>query len=107
MNQFTHIGMNNVVNNAKILFITKPGTTSANRYLEVAKKTGRYHNAALGRHHRSLLIMDDGTVIVSCIKPRTLMDRLNSVPTPDDDEIENEIEDDDDDDEDEKDEDDE
>lgn len=53
------------------------GTVTADRYLEVAKKHNKYHNAALGRKYRSQIIMDDGTVIISCIKPKTLMARLN------------------------------
>ena len=75
--RFTHIGMNNIIQANRVIAVIPLGTVTADRYLEVAKKHNKYHNAALGRKYRSEIIMDDGTVIISCIKARTLMDRLN------------------------------
>ena len=80
-NLFVHIGMGTVVQRARILFVTELGTTTANRYVDEAKKARpcKFHNATLGHKHRSLIILDDGSVIISTIKPMTLMKRLNSI----------------------------
>lgn len=85
-NLFVHIGMGTVVQRARILFVTELGTTTANRYVDEAKKArpAKFHNATLGHKHRSLIVLDDGSVIISTIKPMTLMKRLNSIDAPDD-----------------------
>ena len=79
--RFTHIGMNNVVQNDRVLAVIPPGTVSAKRYKDRAKEKGMLISAELGREIRSLLILDDYTVITSCIKPKTLMSRLNGDPS--------------------------
>ena len=89
-NRFTHIGMNNIVQNSKVLFITQPGNVTAERYVENAKKHNKFHNATLGRKFKSLLVLDDGTVIMSCIKPKTLMNRFNGITGADKEEEEEE-----------------
>lgn len=73
--------MGTVVQKDRVILITAPGTTTANRYVEEAKKAkpSKYHNATLGHKFRSILVMDDGTVIMSTIKPLTLMRRMNDV----------------------------
>lgn len=78
---FAHIGMGTVVQKSRVMFITAPGSTTAQRYIEEAKKAkpSKYHNATLGHKFRSILVLDDGTVIMSTIKPMTLMKRLNDV----------------------------
>ena len=85
-NLFVHIGMGTVVQRARILFVTELGTTTANRYVDEAKKAkpAKFHNATLGHKHRSLIVLDDGSVIISTITPMTLMKRLNSIDAPDD-----------------------
>lgn len=78
-NKFTHIGMGTVVQTERVIFITAPGSATAQRYVDDAKKKNRLHNATLGHKFRSLVVMDDGTVLISCIKPLTLMKRMNGV----------------------------
>ena len=80
-NLFVHIGMGTILQRSRIILVTSPGTTTANRYVDEAKKArpAKFHNATLGHKYRSIIVMDDGTVVVSTIKPMTLMKRLNSV----------------------------
>lgn len=75
--QFAHIGMNNVVQTNRVNIIIPPKTTTANRILEVAKGRGQFIDASRGRMHRSLLLLDDGTVVASCKSPMTLMKRFS------------------------------
>ena len=80
-NLFVHIGMGTIIQRSRVLFITAPGSTTANRYIEEAKKAkpARYHNATKGHKYRSLIVMDEGSVIMSTITPMTLMKRMNSI----------------------------
>lgn len=84
---FAHIGMGNLVQANRVLAVTNCRTITAKRYLSLAKKTGKYMDATLGRPMKSLLIMDEGTVIISCLTYRTILKRLNneqkSAPDPD------------------------
>lgn len=80
-NKFAHIGMGTVVQTERVIFITAPGSATAQRYVDEAKKKNKLHNATLGHKFRSLVVMDDGTVLISCIKPLTLMKRMNSMET--------------------------
>lgn len=77
--QFAHIGMGTIIQKSRILLITAPGTITAQRYIEIAKKANKYHNATLGHKFRSIIVLDEGTVIMSTIKPMTLMKRMNDV----------------------------
>lgn len=73
---FAHIGMNHIVQTSRVLCIMRPGTKSARRYLDLSKDRGMFIDASVGRSFRSILLMDDGTVIASCISPMTLLKRF-------------------------------
>ena len=78
--QFAHIGMNHIVQTTRVLCVMKPTTKTSKRYIERAKERGQFIDATLGRNHRSVLLLDDGTIIVSCIKPLTLQKRFALTP---------------------------
>ncbi len=78
--KFAHIGMNNIVQTERVLVIIPPHTRTSDRILEVAKGRGQFIDASRGRHHRSVLLLDDGTAIASCISPMTLMKRFSLNP---------------------------
>lgn len=74
--QFAHIGMNHIVQTTRVLCVMTPNTKTAKRYIDRAKERGQFIDATLGRHYRSILLLDDGTIVSSCIKPLTLMKRF-------------------------------
>ncbi len=74
--QFAHIGMNHLVQTTRVLCVMVPTTKSSKRYIDRAKERGQFIDATLGRHYRSVLLLDDGTIVTSCIKPLTLMRRF-------------------------------
>lgn len=78
--QFAHIGMNHIVQTTRVLCVMKPTTMSARRYIDRSKERGMFIDASLGRHYRSILLLDDGTVVASCIKPLTLLKRFSLTP---------------------------
>lgn len=78
--QFAHIGMNHIVQTTRVLCVMKSTTMCARRYIDRAKERGMFVDATLGRHYRSVILLDDGTIVVSCIKPLTLMKRFSLTP---------------------------
>lgn len=78
--QFAHIGMNHIVQTTRVLCVMIPTTKTTKRYIDRAKERGQFVDATLGRHFRSVLLLDDGTIIVSCIRPLTLMKRFSLDP---------------------------
>ena len=78
--QFAHIGMNHLVQTTRVLCVMVPTTKTAKRYIDRAKERGQFIDATLGRHYRSILLLDDGTIVASCIKPLTLMKRFELNP---------------------------
>lgn len=74
---FTHIGMNNFIQNERVLVVLKVGTVTTQRVIEHAKKTKKYLDCSWGRQSKTVILLDDGTVVISCIKSKTLMRRLN------------------------------
>ena len=74
--QFAHIGMNHIVQTTRVLCVIIPTTKTAKRYIDRAKERGQFIDATLGRHYRSILLLDDGTIVASCIRPLTLMKRF-------------------------------
>lgn len=79
--QFAHIGMNNIVQTNRVLAVIPPHTRTSDRILEVAKGRGQFLDASRGRSHRSILMLDDGTVIASCKTPMTLLRRFSLDPS--------------------------
>lgn len=78
--QFAHIGMDHIVQTTRVLCIMKPTTMSARKHIERAKDHGMFIDATLGRRFRSVILLDEGTVVTSCIKPLTLLKRFSLTP---------------------------
>lgn len=75
---FAHVGMDHVICANRVLAIIAPQTKCGQRYSKTAKENGRYIDATVGRTIKSLLLLDDGSVMVSAIKPKTLLKRFMS-----------------------------
>lgn len=78
--RFAHIGKNHLVQVNRVMVVLPVKTKTARRYLEIAKGRGTYVDASRGRPFRSEILMDDGTVITSCIGVMTLLKRFSEVP---------------------------
>lgn len=75
--RFVHVGMGHLVQAARVIAVMKPGTATTKRYIALAKKREAFIDATVGRGMKSVLLMDDGTVIAVMVKSRTLRDRFN------------------------------
>ena len=76
--RFISIGLDHLAQANRIIAVFSPHTATGKRYIATAKKTGFFVDASVGRKTRSLLLMDDGTLIMSAITSQTLLGRLNS-----------------------------
>ena len=79
--KFAHIGMNNLIQTNRVITVIPPRTRTSDRILEVAKGRGQFIDASRGRGHRSILVLDDGTVVASMISPLTLLKRFSLEPS--------------------------
>lgn len=76
--RFISVGLDHLAQANRIIAVFSPKTATGKRYTATAKKTGFYVDASVGRKTRSLLLMDDGTLIMSAITSETLLKRLNT-----------------------------
>lgn len=71
-----NIGFNNFVIDEHIISIIVPDNAPAKRLREDAKNRDALIDATAGRKTRSILIMDNGFVILSSINVETLIQRI-------------------------------
>lgn len=88
--RFVHVGMGHLVQAGRVLSVIKPSGTCGRRYSRNAKESGKYIDATVGKSLKSLLLLDDGSVMGSMITTKTLLKRLNAVESLDD--IEEDVE---------------
>lgn len=74
--RFASIGLGHIVQTNRVIAVISPGTKSATQFLSRGRKTGMYIDASRGRKFRSIVVMDDGTVISSAISVMTLLQRF-------------------------------
>lgn len=74
--RFGHVGMGNMVQVARVVAIINPHTATARRYVELARKRGTYIDCSTGRVIKAFLLLDEGSVMASCVKPATLVKRF-------------------------------
>lgn len=91
--RYVHIGKGSVVNSRRMIAILRPGSASSQRLMDRAMSTGKLFNCAAGKKTRSLILMDDGSVLQSTLSYLTLMQRFNGGYESEEDETDNYIED--------------
>jgi len=71
-----NIGFENRVISSKIIAIVNPNSSPIKRMIKKAKERNFLINATSGKPTRSVIIMENGHVILSSISPRNLSARL-------------------------------
>ena len=77
MNKLVNIGFGNAVNTAKILAVVSPAAVPVKRLVTKAKENGDLIDATQGRRTKAVLVMDDGSVVLSALQPETICRRVN------------------------------
>ena len=70
-----HIGFGNIVNTAKIIAIVSPESAPIKRTVQRAKEQGTAIDATQGRRTKSVLMMENGQVVLSALLPETIAGR--------------------------------
>lgn len=70
-----HIGFGNIVNTAKIVAIVSPDSAPIKRMVQRAKEEGAAIDATQGRRTKSVLVMENGQVVLSALLPETIAGR--------------------------------
>ncbi len=77
-----NIGFGNIVNSEKIIAVVMPDSAPAKRLIQNAKKDDRAIDATHGRKTRSVIIMENDSVIFSALLPETIYSRLEGLAFP-------------------------
>ena len=72
-----NIGLGNFVNTDHVIAIVSPESAPVKRLVQDAKDNNRIIDATYGRRTRSVVIMTNGTIVLSASQPTTIIDRNN------------------------------
>ncbi len=70
-----HIGFGNIVNTSKIIAIVGPDSAPIKRMVQRAKEQGTAIDATQGRRTKSVLVMENGQIVLSALLPETIAGR--------------------------------
>lgn len=75
MSSLIHVGFGNVVNSEKIISIVSPDSAPIKRMVSSAKEQGIAIDATHGRKTKSVIIMENGQVVLSALLTDTIVKR--------------------------------
>ncbi|HHX11879.1 MAG TPA: DUF370 domain-containing protein [Clostridiales bacterium] len=79
MNKLINVGFGNVVNSSKIIGIISPDAAPIKRMVQSAKDTGAAIDATCGRKTKSVIVMENGNLVLSSLLPDTISSRVNHI----------------------------
>ena len=79
MTELMNIGFGNLVHTAKMVAVIAPDSAPAKRLVQKAKQDGSAVDATQGRKTRSIIIMEQGIVVLSALGPDTLAGRFHGL----------------------------
>ena len=85
-----NIGFGNIISASRIVAIVSPESAPIKRLVQDARDGNTLIDATFGRKTRSVLVMDNGWIILSALQPETISHRI--VPAGSDAVLEEEIE---------------
>lgn len=75
MSKLIHIGFGNIINTEKIIAIVSPDSAPIRRMIQSAKEKGMIIDASQGRKTKAVLVMENGSVVLSALLPETISGR--------------------------------
>lgn len=79
-----NIGFGNMVSASRIIAIISPDSAPVKRIIQEARDSRVLVDATYGRRTRAVIITDSDHVILSCLQPETVANRLNDSYDEDD-----------------------
>lgn len=77
--KFFHAGMGNFVCANRVVAMINPNTACGRRHLKAAKKDGSYIDCTASRPLKTIVLLEEGLVLGSAIRAKTLACRVNSI----------------------------
>lgn len=78
MNCIINVGYGNMVNADRVIGIIKPEAAPVKRMIQNSKDTGKAFDATCGRKTKSVLVLDNGSIMLSALLPETIASRINN-----------------------------
>lgn len=78
MNMIINIGYGNMINSDKVVAIIRPDAAPIKRMIQTAKDNGTALDATCGRKTKSVIIIENGIIVLSALLPDTISSRINS-----------------------------
>lgn len=75
MLRFMNVGYGNSVNGDKVISIVAPEAAPIKRMVQQAKDEGRAIDATCGRKTRAVIVMENGSIVLSALLPETILNR--------------------------------
>ena len=79
MTGLINIGFGNLVNADRVIAIVAPDSAPAKRLSQRARQEERAVDATQGRKTRSVIVMDQGSVVLSALAPDTFAGRFHEL----------------------------
>ena len=76
-----NIGFGNSVNTDKLLAVVSPLAAPVKRMVSGARDSGTLIDATQGRRTKSVLVLEDGRILLSALQPETVPRRFNDPHT--------------------------
>ncbi len=80
--ELLHVGFGNVVVAGRVVAIVAPDSLPVRRMVRDARDRGLLVDASRGRKVKSVLVLDNGTIVTSALHPSTIARRLEQRPEP-------------------------
>lgn len=75
--RLVNIGYGTIIAVDRIIAVVAPESAPIKRIVQEAKELKNLIDATYGRRTRSVIIMDNSTVVLSAVQPETLTNRVN------------------------------
>lgn len=76
-NYLVNIGYGNLVNADKVVGIISPDAAPIKRLIQTAKDQGTAYDATCGRKTKSVILLENGNIMLSSLLPDTIRIRVN------------------------------
>ena len=77
MDKLINAGYGNCINSGKVISVVSIDSAPSKRLVSMAKDAGKAIDATQGRKTKSVIMMDDGYVVLSALVPDTIAIRFN------------------------------
>lgn len=75
-----HIGLGNYISKEKILAVLEPDSSPVRRLVKESRESGKVLDATQGRKTRSIIVMDNGYIVLCSLGSRSVAEKFQPKP---------------------------